>query len=304
MKVFGLKLFVFLLLIFLIDKPIGWFISELNRAKQYDNRIEQLFTKKINQELIILGSSRAVNGINAKILQEKTGQTSYNLGFSGSNLLFHKTVFNLVIANYQPKKILLVLDEESSFVENVKSIFRDDKLTPYLNHEFVLNEFCKYSDKNLMSSKLSWAYRENQNFFDAITYLRKGKDLPDETTDIDEFGSILLSKNSSHMEEFGNKLRIKDYNIEIENKELLNSFRYIVDESKDLGIELYILRLPRYNSRLIGFNERINELNDGKNIILIDLSESIKAKKYFFDTGHLNELGADKLSESISTYIN
>jgi hypothetical protein len=96
---------------------------------------------------------------------------------------------------------------------------------------------------------------------------------------------------------------LKTYQIKIEEESYVESLKFIIDESKKKGIELYIIRLPQYKANLAGLNELLLEMIEDK-ATLIDLSSAIKEKKFFFDNGHLNELGAAKFSKSIPNYIN
>ncbi len=57
------KLLLMLLILFVVDKPIGFFISKFILERQADDRIEKIFSNEINHQNLILGSSRAASDL-------------------------------------------------------------------------------------------------------------------------------------------------------------------------------------------------------------------------------------------------
>ena len=299
MKQFFRKAFIFLALLYLVDKPAGYLLSKAVRLKQYDNRIELLQKDLINKEIMIVGSSRAVNDISPEIIMETTGKSCYNLGYSGSNLLFHESIVRLILAQHRPDIILLTVDGAYTFIENEKGIYRKDKLAPFLCYDDVLREYTAHSSKKYLSAKLSWLYRENQNFFDVLDYLENGQNIPDETSDINEYGAILLSSTDTHLEEVAEAGRLVPYKQEKESPELLGSFEYIMNACKKEGVELHIIIPPNYQSWSPGFNKRVKELV-GETFTIHDFSADLQQKEFYFDNGHLNRKGALEFSKRIA----
>lgn len=273
-------------------------------AKQYDKKIELLFEGEVRDQIAIIGSSRSLYGLSPEVITDESGMSCYNFGFAGSNIRFHETIFNLIVANYQPEKLILVLDEDGTFVDGEKTIYRKDKIVPYLKYEEVLKEYCEHANKSLISSKICWTYRENQNLFDAIEYLKDGTDEPTITTDINEHGAIMFPRDSSIIEEDVPFQDLKQYDENVEEAHMLSSFRHIIEESKKLGIQVYVLRLPRFNTKLNGFSERLAEFESKPAVNIIDFSTAITKKEMFYDNGHLNELGAVEISKKLAQQLN
>jgi hypothetical protein len=288
-----------LLLLFIIEKPIGYFISEIIAKRQVDNRISLVCNNKINQPNIILGSSRAASGLSPRIMNEILDDSTYNLGFSGSNLEFHSSILKILLANETPKRVILILDGAGTFIANNITIYRKDKLHAYLKYNTVLSELCANSSKNYWSSKISWLYRENQNFFEALNYFREGKNVADITNSIDKYGFIKLPIKEFHRDE--TELDISSYDIKYEDKSLLNAFNEIIDLCKKKGIQLVLVNPPLFRTRVKGFPERIKSIVP--EIDFLDFSGVIPEKKYYFDSGHLNEIGAEKFSRVVSKKI-
>jgi hypothetical protein len=242
--------------------------------------------------------------LSPEVITKELGESCYNFGFAGSNIRFHETIFNLIVANYHPDRIILVLDEDGTFIDGEKTIYRKDKLAPYLRYDEVLKEYCAHANKSYLSSKICWTYRENQNLFDALEYLKDGQDEPSITTNINEDGAIMFSKDSSNIEADIPFQNIRHYDKAVEEDHMLSSFRHIVEQSKKLGITLYVIRLPRFSIKLNGFNERLAEFESKPAVNIIDLSTSITNKEMFYDNGHLNELGAVEVSKKLAQELN
>lgn len=304
MKQLIVKIALFIFIIFLVDKPIGFSISKGIINRQYDQRIELLMKGKVRSDVVIIGSSRSLNGIDTGELEKNlNNQTAYNFGFSGSNLNFHESIFNIITQVYQPKTILLVVDDDDAFKVNEKAIYRKDKLFPFIQYEPVLNEIVKNSSKSYLPSKVSWLYRENQNMFEAINWVFKGRLEPDETTNVNEFGFIPLSNEDKHLNKLVDRNLSIDYSPQKEQKTFIESLIAIVNESETMGIDLYLVRLPSYKAKLVGFNDRLVEIV-GKNVPILDFSNELQDRKYHFDNGHLNANGAKSVASLISKKLN
>jgi hypothetical protein len=304
MKQLILKIALFLFVIFLVEKPIGYLIANGAVNRQYDLRIHKLMQGEIESDIIILGSSRALNGVDAGALQQELGQfTVYNFGYSGSNLLFHQSIFQLITRVYIPKKIVLVIDDQNAFKQNEKAIYRRDKLYPFIQYDPVLAEVVQHSSKTYIPSKVSWLYRENQNMFEAINFYLKGPQEPDETTDVDDYGFIPLSNDQQKLNKLVDRSLSINYDLEDELPEYINSLMSIDEKCRELGIELYLLRLPSYNKKIEGFNDRLAEIVNDKTRLL-DFSNRLIGEEFYYDNGHLSARGASEISLMLSKEIN
>ncbi len=303
MKKLIFKILLFLLIIFLVEKPIGYFVAEGAVKRQHDLRIHKLMLGEIKSDIVILGSSRSLNGIDAGALQRKLDQfTVYNFGYSGSNLKFHHSIFQIIMSVDTPEKVILVIDDQNTFKQNEKAIYRRDKLFPFIQYDPVLREVVQHSSKTYIPSKVSWLYRENQNIFESINYYLKGPQEPDETTDIDEYGFIPLSNDQQKLNKLVDRTLSVNYELADELSDYKAALIAIDDKCNQLGIDLYLVRLPSYKEKINGFNERVTEMVSDKTQIL-DLSDSLPEEEYYYDNGHLNARGAQEISLMLSKKI-
>lgn len=302
MKKLIYKISVFILLAFLVDKPIGWGISNLADLRQFDNRIGLLLSGEIKKDIIILGSSKAVNGIAPSIIEAMHNKTAYNLGFSGTNIEFHKLIFTFLDSTSYPEKIILTLDGNNTLKENSNAIFKKDVLYPYIKFDNVLKEITIRSNKNYLASKLLWSYRENQNLFSALEFIKSGVAPPDETTGINEYGAILLDSTINHFNEEDIYPKISEYSHEGEDEKFIASLDYIINQCSYHNIDLILIQTPLLKNNITGFNERIVNFIDNRAKFL-DFTNALSGDKYFFDNGHLNQRGAVEFSKILAKQI-
>ena len=291
------KLLLMLLILFVVDKPIGFFISKFILERQADDRIEKIFSNEINHQNLILGSSRAASDLSPIHMHSILKESIFNLGYSGSNLNFHKSILKIVLSKHIPERVILILDGPSTFIPNEITVYRKDRLYPYLKYEEVLNELSKHSNKHYWSSILSWTYRENQNFYQVLEYFRNGVEPRDYTNSIDSFGFIPLPENEFHQDK--TELSINIYDKKEENGNLRSSFNEIVKLCKLNEIELLVINPPLLYTPTNGFNQRMKSILT-KEIKYLDYHNLLKDKRLYFDNGHLNILGSKLFSIKIA----
>ena len=303
MKRFAKNASLLLILFLLVDKPIGYLISKAVTAKQYDKRLQLLCEGQIQANTVILGSSRAINDLDAKAIGEAGGFTCYNLGFSGSNLTFHQSMLDIMLSSgLKPKRLLLTLDHGRTFKSGDQAIYRKDKLQVFARYPEVYRELCEHSNKIFWMGRLCWMYRENDNLFPALTYLKSGMDLPDITSNVDDHGSIILKGRSTKFEIIRESLSEQEYSTEGEKEDRLESFEAILNTCVQENIELYLVIPPALNLHFIGFRERLEELIAGRAVIL-DFSGIDNDEGHYYDNGHLNEKGTAVLAVKLAELL-
>ncbi|MEQ9062883.1 MAG: hypothetical protein RIE58_01815 [Vicingaceae bacterium] len=300
MRRFYKNIAVLLLLFFIIDKPIGFLISKGVQLKQFDQRIALICEKKIDPEILILGSSRALNDLDAAEIEKATNSACYNLGYSGSNLDFHLSVLRIALeSELSPTKVLLTVDHSQSFKANNQGIFRNDKLLPYSSYNQVYREICDHTNQIYWLGRGFWMYRENDNFFNALNYLKNGQDLPDITSNIDDHGSVILTGRSPKFNVIGEDVGMEPYSKDGEADHLIKSLEEIIEICLARDIQLSLVFPPVLKFRAVGFRERIDELVKRRAEIL-DFSSLNLEEEYFYDNGHLNKKGATALAVELA----
>ena len=299
MKRFIFKLVVFCLIFFVFDKL---FIPLKNYSPilESDNRLELLMDGKINKDIIIIGSSRGARDIIASQIERETGQTAYNLSYDASALVFHEFILRtLVKFNKAPKKILLVIDDESEFLFDKPTKFRLDRLYPLVKYSHIQDELIDRGEKNKYLSALFVLHQLHRSNFN----LRKRKFSPVDT--IMACGSMpLWPHNESRAWQFKSNSSPRSENKQDNNK--LEALKRFLERCDDYDIDLFLVFPPNYKplnrsclntlQKIVGNRGHLYVYNI-RNPIYLD-------KMYFYDENHLRYKGAKIFTHEISNYLN
>jgi len=301
-RIFKYSLFVILVLA--ADQLVGTFIAHFSAKQVRDNRVELLLNKEINSEIIILGSSRALNNYNPEIISATTGLSCYNLGVSGSNILFHETMLDLVIQyGNQPKMIIYNIDDYGTLFKMDGVIYRKDVLYPYVDNGLIHKNISRETKKNEIASMLMKTYRQNVNFNNAIKYFVYGREAVDyKTTNFDKTGAnILVQRPEDPIPVFGTETEF------VLSKKadtlLVDAFKRIQRKCLENNVELVLVIPPLFKNDTKGFKEMLMPFIE-KNIFVMDLTGTLQEAKYFYNKDHMNREGARLFSNTVAETIN
>ena len=295
---------LFFVLIIAIDKGLGFLISKASKSYKLDNRLELLLNNELKKDLFIVGSSRALNSVNPAIISSETSFSSYNLGFSGTNIVFHKKIIELILSTeILPKKIIYIIDDPATLM-NMKDdiIFKKDEFYPFVNDDRINKIICETNDKSYFATFFSDAYKQNVNFNNALKYLLKGKEpLQIEINNIDENGANLMEGKKINFENI-KRLDENPYLFKEESEEYKNTLNDIIELCKTNKVDLIFVYPPVYFKSNLKFKQRINEILSGR-CALLDFSDEIDDNNMYYNHGHLNKKGSFIFSKYISSSL-
>lgn len=290
---------VFGALFLLFDQVIGRFISAGVVHYQSDKRIDRIIMDKCPRDIVIVGSSRALNDFDAGAMSEVLGKSVLNMGYSGANITFKYFIFRLLQDKEQlPETLLYVVDERREFMYMSTAVFRKDAIAPYVYDDFIHDELTLHSKLKNLAGKVSRTYREKENFINALKYYCNGQVIPSYHEQVDDFGFAAIDSISNRLGDHYNTLS-EPYSNEIEQAEYLEVFRKIVDESRQNKVELMLVFPPNYYAPAPGFKERLIELAE-RDLPIFAFDDNRYPKEYFYDQGHLNKLGAKAFSVELA----
>ncbi len=297
------KLIAFTLIIILIDQGLGHFIAHYAGKYKFDKRIGLLVDNKLDKDIMILGSSRALNGIDPETIQKQTSLSCYNLAINGSNIEFHETMLDLIInSKNHPKIIVYNIDDPATLSgSGHEVVYRKEELFPYVYNEKVNEIVANRLDKSVWATKISPTYHNNINFINAIKYLTRGAEIPSyEINNVNEFGANLMDGHQKGKENLIYQKPLFKFNNEsaIYTKSLLN----IVSKCRKHNIKLIMVFPPIFYAPTPKFEDRIVELTKNE-CLVINYSEEFKENRFFYNHGHLNRQGAIAFSKLISQQI-
>jgi hypothetical protein len=131
----------------IIDKGLQKHYSD-----DYSEWIE-IYTQRVNHDVVILGSSRAWVQVNPKVIEEQSGLSCFNLGIDGGRLQMQKTMWKSLLAQgNRPKLIIQVVDY---FALNTRTdLYWKERFMPYLNYIEVYEPLTEIDSSLWMSRYL------------------------------------------------------------------------------------------------------------------------------------------------------
>lgn len=295
-----LKYIVFFFVLILLDIWTGKQLSNLSKKQKRDTRIEQLLDGKIKSDILILGSSIALNDYSPEIIKKNTGFTCYNLGISGSNPLFHETILDLILLNsHKPKIIIYNIDDYAALYTKDGVVYRTDMLYPYAENDFVNKKINIELKRSQLATLVSNCYRQNINFINSVKYILKGQEKIDHRiNNINEFGACLINKKTvtSEVLHIKEKINLNKLTINELYKQALSNIQIKCLKN---NIKILFSFPPQYSKPTKGFYNMVTSFKE-KNTQIVNLSESLNSPRYFFDEEHLNIDGATYFSKLLS----
>jgi len=301
MKKFIITLLIFLTGFFLVDKLL---IGLRNAApnREADKRMEQLYKGDINQDIIILGSSRGARDIIASQIEDSLKISTRNFSFPGSGVEFHDYLLSLIIKNAQkkPRLIILNVDDPNELNTNASRLkFRYDLIYPQVKYQQALDKLVADGEKNYWLSKMFVAHQMSMSNLD----LRKQHFEAIDTVFAD--GSMPIASTNPKFDTHANEDQ-SVYDIQKETKEGLNSFIDIITACQKNNIKLLICFPPNFYKKTIGFEERIFQIVDDKAMIFVHdpikypFSKEIEN---YYDDVHLQRKGAVLFTDELINFL-
>ncbi|MFD1016352.1 hypothetical protein [Winogradskyella rapida] len=298
MKEFLIKIVLFALLIFLVDKL---FIIIRNKAPEYDydRRLEMILEGNINKDIIILGSSRGQRNIDVQLMKDSLNTESvFNLSYGGSTPEFQGFILDQLIKNNQkPKLIIKLVDDDFELMNkglygNAKA-FRIDRLNPLAKYQEIRECLYVRGVKNEVLSKLFILHQLNRSNFN----LRK-KGVIDTiygAKPIEGHDSSLVWRYKSKQEY--NRFNEEDLQI----KNLINLQKKCLKND----IELILATAPVFREVNEIWIERMRQLAIPNTLFYThEINEkAYKEKDNFADYSHLNNKGAAIYTQEIINFI-
>ena len=259
-----------------------------------DYRPIEYIMKECNEDVLIMGSSVALNSFIPSIIEDTLGLSCFNAGANGQTMIYYHTMLNIILKRYCPK--IIVLGLHPSEFKNDK-IMRYNILTPYFNSGYkeidsVIIGDNPY-DKYLLNFNL---YRYNTVWFRILLY-----NFVDEE-DVNSNGFI--GKEKPAVLPIMSSVIRSGY----VSASKLDLFKDIIQICKNHSIKLLVVTTPSY-SHLIGLNssvECVKEICFNNGIRYYDDTELdifLKHADWFYDTIHLNIDGAKYYSKIIASRL-
>ncbi len=327
---------LFLLTLIVFDQVLGACVHYLYFKQKAGPGAETTFTfTKMNEDAIILGSSRGRRNYNPQIIADSLQISCYNAGHDGQTIFYEQAIIRMALSRYTPKLVILDLNPEEMYYRDIH-YDRLNVLAPYYVDEPELRDIYLLKgirDRNRSDGLLVHPSTEAaQNFWMTHDAFQEWI-LPINSEKIKMFSKIYQFNSSildilagiykNRKSESGFKplkgiiTEQKAQELIRENAELRNQKGKVVDNNKVKGLEEMLSNLTSKGTKvfvtmspaLAPFTtepsyETIVNVCKKYNVPFTDYSRDTRYDhlNYFFDN-HMNKEGANLFSSHLASDI-
>lgn len=294
----SLFLFITSVIAFSIQYLTDLGLKKSNFSQEYKEWYE-IKNSKINADLIILGSSRALRHFSPIVIDKNLNLNSYNLGMDGQFFLSQKWRLKQYL-KYNKKPATIIQTVDYWFLNNPKITTGYTQFIPYINSDFVA-EF----DTNTIFTKKDYylpLYKYSHTpgiLFSGISNMFNSK-----PSDNGKFKGF--KPNDLHWNNFGYlkyKKNVLPYNAEV-NQKAYYELNKMIGECKSNGINLIFVFPPnfvdcdKFVSNHDSISSLISALCKVNKIVYLDYHKipMCSDTSYFYDLNHLNLKGVEKFN--------
>lgn len=297
-RVFLMRGIVFILAIFLFDQIAGrvlFFCFQMEKTGEY--AVANHLVYRANEDVLVLGSSRASHHYNPKIVSNSLAMSCYNGGRDGQGIEYYAAIFNLTLERYTPRVVILDINNRDLDADSEK---RDNLscLLPYLATSHVVDSFLlQKSPFELLKASLL-TYRFNGQLFSIVQHTLFSRFSSPNT-----FGFKPLQERMSEGSLPKKTSVLKPENIDQDNVKTLEN---IISLCRRKGIKLFVFISPRYSEDPTTQSvEKVKSVCSLMNVDFKDFTHSTEfsSPAYFADASHLNAAGADLYTTAVVDFI-
>lgn len=287
------------ILLITVDWGIGSWSEMMYYQSKYGIFRRQIYCLTESQDdLMILGSSRAAHHYVPQIFEDSLGMSCYNAGSDGMCIYYHYGILaSRIERGCPPKMIVLEVIGSDAEVSQGATFSLDAALDRYAPHygEFaeidslfafngwkeklkLMSKTYKYNSKLVQIIKCNYIPWPEDRGYEALTGVMK-------VTEGEKIADILFQSSSKP---------------NIEKRKLVYLQKFI-DDCKANDIQLIMCYSPYYGQSIPESIRLIEDLADKNDVKFYNYGDDVRFQKseYFKDAGHLNDTGAKEYSREI-----
>lgn len=279
---------------FATDRIVGFCLDKMqfSAISGYSERNNHINIHS-NEDILVFGSSRAIDHYNPKVFEDNLNMTMYNCGQDATGIILYYTQLKFIKERYTPKVIIydIYLPDISTSYDYVTFL---KVLKPYLGKDKIVDEAFALYDTTSKYKKLSKMYCYNSSFMDLLfDNIRK--------TDwfYKGFYQIMTGEIKDDKAINNNTERI------VYDQKKINLFKNFIRENSH-DIKFIFTISPKYKATSDKIFEPIISLCRKQNIPVLNHycdKRFCDNPRLFANPTHMNHKGADLYSEIITHEI-
>ena len=284
----------------MLDHCIGWGMKRfedvaLNKNPSGDALRTRFVCDKVNDQVLVIGSSRATHHYIPKQMEEKLKRSVFDCGMDGCYFLYQTAVIDCILNRYSPE--LIIWDEVSPNVfdggiKDADNLTRLSKLNSYYDINQYVNNLIQLKSKFEKYKMYSKLYRYNSCLFNYGSAFLRSKGTLERKGYLPLYGidKTLQQPKQRYIEDICYQ----------ENVEL---FKHVLELCSKKKVPLVISFSPCFtddNALKTLQCKKLLEIAREFNVPVIDFyhhPDFMSDSNLFWDTGHLNDEGAKLFTE-------
>ena len=174
MKKFILHILWFFAIVAVVDIALGLFFSYMQRTAAGGTSVEYHVCKEGDEDILIMGSSRASHHYVSRLISDSLGMSCYNGGQDGNGIIMQYGRWKLLSKRHVPKLIVydvepafdLAVNDNERYVDRLKPFTDDCDVKTYVVGLFPMERW----------KLISHMYRYNYKFLEILFDYTKGND--------------------------------------------------------------------------------------------------------------------------------
>lgn len=294
MKKHLIKILLFLLIIVAIDVLTGLVCSRLTAmARGGDTARNEYICNGTSEEILVMGSSRAIHHYNPAVIDSLTGMSCYNCGQDGNGAILNYGRLHMILQRYRPQVLIYDVMPEYDLLAGDDNRKYLGWLRPYYDHDGIaaIFEAVDPMEKYKMMSRM---YRYNSRFVQLLSDCVH----PMQSDGLNGFRPLDEEMDTMRV---GEKAGMGNAGFDPVKLSFLNK---LLDEA--CGIEVVMVVSPCWNGMDTTVLKPVREMCRERNIPFLDFSNDPKylhKSAYFADGAHLNARGAEVFSREVVSHI-
>ena len=293
----------FCLLLVVVDWAVGAWSEKMYYKSKYGIFHRQIYCLTESQdELMILGSSRAAHHYVPQVFEDSLGISCYNAGSDGMCIYYHYGILASRIQRGCPPKMVILevigTDAEVSQGATFSLEATLDRFAPHYGEFAEIDSLFAFNGWKEKVKLLSKTYKYNSKLVQTIkcNYIPWPEDRGYEALN----GVMKVVKG----EKVADVLAPSSTEPTVEERKLVYLQKFI-DDCKANNIELVMCYSPYYRQRTPKSIYVIEELAKKNAVLFLNYGEDVRFQKseYFQDASHLNDAGATAYSKVVVTFL-
>ncbi len=281
MRKFILRVLLFFALVAVVDVIIGkGFDYCLGHLKGGQYQSLQYAMKETKADVLVFGSSRAINHYVPQIIEDSLGLTCYNCGFHAQGVIFQYGRLHYILNRYHPKLVIYDVEYHFDMGDGPNERYLD-MLKPYCSDTCISNYVKIFSEAEYYKN-FSRLYRYNSNFIDMLKDMKTGGMHS-------ENGFEPLTGNMDY------EVEMKDIPpVTVDSVKMLY-VRKMVEDCRRNGVPVVFAISPRYEAATSRVHEPFKKLCRELDVPCYDyFTDTLfqNHKELFANSKHLNREGA------------